>query len=533
MRISVRSSRYGFTRFFLIPLALLALAISTGAGTALAGETAVNVFGFSHHFEDAIDGPLREFNPGAGLQWTFARARQGSLETNVGVYQDSYGHANWHWSLGARWRVAGPVELGLQAINTVSASFSGGYPAVVPYPFTAVRLRDVTVNLAYLPEIGTINGIPSLATYVTVRPWWRRARDSGNADATAAREEAVSALEFDVTGLPELDGFKDSGIMWQQRFDARHGLRLGLELGGIIESNDHPGGVSYGSYRAAVLMQYMRRLAPRGRVSPYWATGLEAEYVGGHQSDTVSETWRTDFGLAYRLDEAVSLAFEYGLRAGAERDAATYSGEPTRSRENWYLEAAPARLVLVIERGTAPRDAPSRLPAGGSSLAFALGEYADPLQSLRAMSIAWRTLDGPTRAWRFVITPQARSRSEDTYDASDSIHGLAARVERHFRHPATDRLVTYWGVGPLLQVGYQESERPSGTGGTRLGIRRNFGIGVTALVGAEYAFAADLYLLAEHSTDLRWDYLGYDPGSTYRSVRLGGDGARLGIGVQF
>lgn len=187
-------------------------------------EVAVNVFGFSKHFKESADGRAR-VQPGRRVAVERSQSRRGSLETNVGVYSDSFGHAAWHWSLGGRWRVQGPFELGLQLINGASASHNEGYPVLVPYPFVAARLNRVTLNIAYLPEAGGVNGVPALATYVTVRPWRQSSEEKASATADSVSH---SAMEFGLRYLGMYNNLGTSGITWRHMFDEGHGLRIGF-----------------------------------------------------------------------------------------------------------------------------------------------------------------------------------------------------------------------------------------------------------------------------------------------------------------
>lgn len=497
-------------------------------------EVAVNVFGFSKHFKESADGPMREFNPGAGLQWTFAQSRRGSLETNVGVYSDSFGHAAWHWSLGGRWRVQGPFELGLQLINGASASHNEGYPVLVPYPFVAARLNRVTLNIAYLPEAGGVNGVPALATYVTVRPWRQSSEEKASATADSVSH---SAIEFGLRYLGMYNNLGTSGITWRHMFDEGHGLRMGFDLNGSIGKFQYAAGrtASDGSYEGSLLLQYLRRYATRGRVRPYWASGLEVFYDTDDDLNDLDQSWRSSVGFEYPLDEGMFLAFEYELDATYMRSRRLDErGGVVNEERGWHVSSTGAHLALVIERGAAGPTTGARDAGHGGGLVF--GVQGLTLTEISEATIAWRKLQGPTRAWRYAISQVFQSdRRADTRtqeSAARDIIDFTVRAERHFRRPASDRLTTYWGVGPLVGFRYSDYAYTDHEGTESGDIRRAFRFGGTALVGAEYTFVANLYAFAEYSVDLDWRRTAWDD-AVMKELTLEGKPVRLGLGTQF
>lgn len=59
----------------------------------------------------------------------------------------------------------------------------------------------------------------------------------------------------------------------------------------------------------------LRRYATRGRVRPYWASGLEVFYDTDDDLNDLDQSWRSSVGFEYPLDEGMFLAFEYELDA--------------------------------------------------------------------------------------------------------------------------------------------------------------------------------------------------------------------------
>lgn len=515
--------------------AVLSLTLLIGAAApAGAGELGLNVFGFSKHLKNPLDEELREFNPGLGLNWTYARSGRGSLDANIGSYVDSYNHANIHVSLGGRLRVAGPFDLGVQVVNAISPSLFDGRPVVTPFPFVAARVPRATVYLAYLPEVQSFNGLSSLATYMTIYPWQQPAP---GAPASEPKEGAGSALEFTVTRFAELQGLDGSGFLWRHMFADRHGLRLGCRVHGEIREGVDPYNGEYGPdgrYESALLIQYLRRQAPRGRLRTYWATGLEASFRTGWSMEHIAEAWRTDLGAEYDLCDGLALAIEYGLALRYDweppMEGYSYDG-PTN--ESWQFSGTGARLALVAGRGTAATTgttATASSTVAGSGPVIVLGPDLDA-QPLEDAAVAWRWLSSPTRGWRLMVQP-ALSVDRPGNDER-KLYGLTVRGERHYRRPGSGALGTYWGVGPILGASYSEFTRNYEPGPSSTFITRAVQIGATALVGAEASVGAGLYVMAEYSLDCSWIWSHSAPDYHGTTWRFYANSVRLGLGATF
>lgn len=514
-------------RIAFLPLLVVSLLLGAAAGPAGAETPGLNIFGFSHHLKNPWNDDLKEVNPGLGLTWTFARSGRGSLDGNVGVYADSYGHANYHLSLGGRLNVAGPVDLGLQVINAVSASLADGEPVITPYPFLATRIGRATWNVAYIPEVKSFNGLPTVATFVTVHPWGWGVRP---ADQPGAPGEG-STLEFTVPRVPALQGFHESGFMWRRNFDERRALRLGCRVTGYLRSAEmgsHDYGTD-GNYEAALLAQYLVRQQPRGRLRTYWATGLEALFsTGMYSEERTREAWRSDLGVEYDLGRNLALALEYGL---ALRYGITDYGTQSRER-SLMLDGTGARLALLVARPTQDHAADAAPQPRGNGPAVLLD--ADfHLSAFNAAAIAWQWNDGPHRAWR----AQADVQFESTRiwpDERDQF-ALTLSLERLRRGTAAaGAAAPYWGIGPVLGYGYSHLRRASYEPESypdRSELRRALEAGATALVGAEYRLFEGVSLLAEYSCDLTISITRYSDGYHSHGLGIDTNAARLGLAL--
>ena len=488
----------------LLGVAAAFILAAPAAATATGDELGVNVFGFSHHLKNPYGDELHEFNPGLGLQWTFARDRRGSVDGNLGIYSDTFGHANYHLSLGGRVRVAGPLDIGVQMINAVSASLADGEPVLTPYPFVAARLGRVTWNVAYIPEVQSFNAMPAVATFVTVRPWRDDDRD-GEAAAPVAAEApgAGSALEFTVPRVPALSGLHERGFIWRHMFDDRRGLRLGFELQGTVTTSHYPD-ETYGpdgDYEASLLTQYLWRQAPRGHWRTYWATGLEVQFLAGtYYSSSVRETWRTDLGAEYALGRGLALAVEYGARL--EYSAHPSHGGPGEVARELNLTGNSGRLALVVTRpdgGAATAAAVAGTMAGSGPVVLLGSDFS--LAPFEGATFAWQWRPASSAAWRLAATPQLRDQRDGSSRAEK--YALGLRLERlHYRRGSG--AAAYWGLGALAAFDYSSSLSPVEIPDfeTENWVRRRFHAGATAVLGVEYPLTRDLCALAEYSCDM-------------------------------
>jgi hypothetical protein len=528
-------SRCSLSRMPILAAAAIALLLASAPAVAADGNLGVNVFGFSHHLKNPYGDELHEFNPGLGLQWTFARDGRGSVDGNVGIYSDTFGRANYHLSLGGRVRVAGPLDIGVQMINAVSASLADGEPVLTPYPFLAARLGRVTWNVAYIPEVQSFNAMPAVATFVTVRPW-RDDDSDGEAAAPAAAEApgAGSALEFTVPRVPALSGLHERGFIWRHMFDDRRGLRLGFELLGTVTTSHHPD-ATYGpdgEYEASLLTQYLWRQAPRGRWRTYWATGLEVQFLASsYYSSSVLETWRTDLGAECTLGGGLALAAEYGVRL--EYNAYPAHGGPGEVSRSLNLTGSSGRLALVVTRPdgrTATAAAVAGTMAGSGPVVLLGSDFT--LAPFEGAAFAWQWRPASSAGWRLAATPQARNHHDGPSRAEK--YALGLRLERlHYRRGSG--AAAYWGLGALAAFDYNSSRSTEVVPDFEVPnwIRRRFHAGATAVLGVEYPLTRDLCALAEYSCDLLLTFSSVSDAYRESSWSVATNPVRLGLAAVF
>lgn len=515
----------GPIRRLLACAAIVAAAGGTATARAADADLGVNVFGFSHHLDVGDGSGLREFNPGAGLQWRFARSPRASLDANLGVYGDSFGHANWHLSLGARVRVLGALSVGAQMINAVSPSLNDGYPVLTPYPLATVSLPRADLHVAYIPEVRSFNGIATVATFATIYPW------GGDDDEVARADDSPDwqALEFTVEGLGGLDGFSGNGIAWRHMLDDRHGLRLGVQLAGELRSAEFPNGVEApmtGEYSGTLLMQYLRRAAPHGRLRPYWAAGLAHSFRADLGVTDLDLRLQGNLGVEYELTPGLSLAAETGLVARYRRQID--HDWLDRERRSVELKAGEARMLLVARRdggghdGVAATGGAAAQPPRGSSLLFMVG-WNLKISPLEEGAVAWRNLDESGRGWRFMVIPRIQTEDEN---AQYRDYDLTVRAEHVRHHAVSGSLGAYWGFGPLVGYSYHEDKWPG-----HLSVNRSLGVGVGAVIGAEYDLTRDIHLLAEYQASASWSRVHWGWGPRESRWNIGNDAARLGLAI--
>ena len=145
---------------------------------AVAGEVppahgwAVNIYGFSYHFERDLARRIdadNEFNPGLGLRkalWKSESGRQ-RVHAEAGLYYDS----------GERWAKTADVTYQYRVFRNLWAgaglfffhtrTYNRGDPVLVPLPIVAYDFGWAELNLAYAPKWGELNQINTLGAFMT------------------------------------------------------------------------------------------------------------------------------------------------------------------------------------------------------------------------------------------------------------------------------------------------------------------------------------------------------------------------------
>lgn len=317
-------------------------------------QVGVNVYGASYHFDTEPGDGIRNFNPGAGVHWTFDRGSRAALELSAGVFHDSFGEANRHWALGARVVFVGPIELGAQLVRAESPSVLDDMPHMGVLPFATVRGRRVAVHALYMPEVTGVNRIRTLGFMATVYPWgegW----DWGRRGDLATR--ATRALEFRVASGPDLREPRGLGFAWRRMFDRTHGLRLGVDLAGELRKVSWPAGDSRSTeYEIALSVQYLRTLARKGRLAPFWTAGVRTRFYSRANEDWAEETARESVvagvGADYGLGGGWSLMAEYEADLSFRTEWDDFHSQRPIRRRTQFSSGVHLGIVAPLGGGT-------------------------------------------------------------------------------------------------------------------------------------------------------------------------------------
>lgn len=277
----------------------------TSAG-ALA-QVGVNVMGFSHHFgSNYIEDP-NSFNPGLGFHWTFDRGSRTALEFNLGLYRDSFENINRHAGLAARVQLWGPFEMGVNVLLARSVSMNNGYALIYPLPFLSFRQPRFVINSVFIPEMGGDQSLPTIGLTATVFPF-----DGGFVwdDDRYQNSQRRSFLEFKVVNLTNLEGYRNLGIVWRRMFNQRHGMRLGIDLNGLMGLGDSSG---LNKYEIQVLAQYLYRFSAEQKSGLFAAGGVRVHYNDEFFEAAMQYELLLNLGWEYSLNSTFSIFAETGL----------------------------------------------------------------------------------------------------------------------------------------------------------------------------------------------------------------------------
>ncbi len=149
----------------------LVIAILVGAvGSASAADWGINFYGFSRHIDrtDARGIPFNELNPGIGVRYAFESAKTYRLFVEAAVYEDSFEETARYLALGLRYKLPGPVEVGLLLGIYRSRWVNYDSITLVPAPTVGIRFGRFELNAIYLPSYGGLNRFPALGFYGTI-----------------------------------------------------------------------------------------------------------------------------------------------------------------------------------------------------------------------------------------------------------------------------------------------------------------------------------------------------------------------------
>jgi hypothetical protein len=283
-------------------------------------QMGINLFGFSKHFQDDDMAPPEEINPGLGYHWTFDRGSRTAMEFNLGAYRDSYKELNTHMSLGVRWRVWGPLELGLQALLAQSVSVNHNDPLLMPVPFLTLRHPRLAVNMVYLPKVTSLNRVPTLGLTFTAFPFGSGFVWDGPEQQHPLRR---SALEFRLLNPWALDNYRNMGLAWRRLFNEVSGLRLGYNLNGSLSVGREP---SSGSYDTELMVHYLRQHLSTRQSSWYFSTGLNLKFSTDNSYSTLAAGSAFLVGWDYRLSQQFNLFLETGATWWWHEESEQYPG---------------------------------------------------------------------------------------------------------------------------------------------------------------------------------------------------------------
>lgn len=138
--------------------------------TAAIADVGVNVYGLSHHFDEAEAQRLgldNELNPGLGLRWRRDAARH-QLFVDLGAYRDSGEATAKYAAIGMLWKATNHVRLGAALAVMHSATYNRGEAFAAPLPVVAYDFGRVTLNLTYMPRIVKVNDLETVGLWLTI-----------------------------------------------------------------------------------------------------------------------------------------------------------------------------------------------------------------------------------------------------------------------------------------------------------------------------------------------------------------------------
>lgn len=144
------------------------------APTAASAEVGINVYGLSHHFDEARAERLgvdNEVNPGLGLRW---REDKGSARVqwfaDGGAYRDSGRNTAVYAGAGAFWKPAARLRIGGALAVFDSDTYNRGEAFLAPLPMLAWETRAATFNLVYFPKVSKLNDVAAVGLWITLWP---------------------------------------------------------------------------------------------------------------------------------------------------------------------------------------------------------------------------------------------------------------------------------------------------------------------------------------------------------------------------
>jgi hypothetical protein len=140
---------------------------SQTASEQKAGDLGLNIFGLSLHANRSAG--HNELNPGVGLRYTFwDPAPRWTVFGDTSIYYDSGRHWAKYIALGASYRFAESLRVGVGVGYAQSQSYNRGKPFFAPIPGIAFEYRQVMFNAVLLPSESSNSKVAGLAFFVTI-----------------------------------------------------------------------------------------------------------------------------------------------------------------------------------------------------------------------------------------------------------------------------------------------------------------------------------------------------------------------------
>lgn len=163
------------------------------------------------------------------------------------------------------------------------------------------------------------------------------------------------------------------------------------------------------------------------------------------------------------------------------------------------------------------------------------------LSSFSGSMISWKRLSSEHRGWRVGLSPMVHQYSTVQYrndlswfESEDRLYSLDVVVQKLFLGSLNQNARSYWGLGPMVGVYYEEQDQSSYNPEGELEIdslliSRRWDFGASAIVGVEYFVLPNISLHGEYGFNLVYSIRNssrYNSESKYfslnsRTVRLG------------
>jgi len=139
-------------------------------------ELGINVYGLSLHYQSDfyVDNGQRkkwnEYNRGGGLQYIFSETKWHLFFTEGGIFEDSFENTTKYIAVGYRLKFTDSFSAGGAMVIFDTKS---DYESVTPLPMISYRfktvpfLRNVALNITWLPDVDRRNKDSALAGYLT------------------------------------------------------------------------------------------------------------------------------------------------------------------------------------------------------------------------------------------------------------------------------------------------------------------------------------------------------------------------------